>query len=179
MAIFLDFVNRFFEARMEYYSQHNEQGRHFNGRPKANANKLIELGTTAYREGVAVSTAGSSTKSSCKIYHHNPPKDSEGRCLLCFADLPLSEPQAGTGAFLSWEAYLNTFEREDILRAMNQDSQVIEGSPGAPETTHTVESTGGNYLGLESVSESEIPSMWRSFTSLFTPRRRGGESAGQ
>jgi len=48
---------RFFEARMVYYGPRNEQGRSsfFNARPnnlKVKAEKLIELGTTAYREGV-------------------------------------------------------------------------------------------------------------------------------
>lgn len=50
-------MRRFVEARMVYYGRRNEQGpsRLFNARPnnlKVKAEKLIELGTTAYREGV-------------------------------------------------------------------------------------------------------------------------------
>ena len=52
------FMRRFFEARMVYYGQRrNEQGASsfFHTRPnnlKVKAEKLIELGETAYREGV-------------------------------------------------------------------------------------------------------------------------------
>jgi len=144
-------------------------------------------------------------RSFCRLYHRDPPKNSEGRCLLCFADLPLLEPKQGAGAFceclnlplnvgnfillvlVTWEAYLDGLQRDDILTAMNQDCEVAEGSLGAPgipnplnasEMINTTDSS-GNYLGLETVSESEIPSMWKAFTSVFTPKRSSGDSARQ
>jgi hypothetical protein len=83
---------------------------------------------------------------------------------------------------VTWEAYLNSFQREDILTAMNQE--VTEGPPAAPglpdpmdtrEMTNAADSS-TNYLGLETVSESEIPSMWQAFSSVFTPKRSRGDS---
>jgi hypothetical protein len=50
-------VHRFVEARMVYYSQPNERGllNFFNAQPnnlRVRGEKLIKLGTLAYREGV-------------------------------------------------------------------------------------------------------------------------------
>lgn len=186
MATFLDFVNRFVEARIIYYRLRDEQGasNFFDAQSndlKERGLKLVRLGKRTYREGVAASTSGSSTRSICQLYHRDPPKNSVGRCLACFPNLPILEPEQGARAFLTWEAYLESFEREDILTAVNQEPQVAEGSPADPgpssaldtgEMTSAADST-GNYLGLEAVAESEIPSMWQSFSAFFTQRSRG------
>jgi len=87
---------------------------------------------------------------------------------------------------VTWEAYLDSLQRDGIITAMNQDCQVIESpaAPGLPNPLDTIEminaaDSSGNYLGLETVSESEIPSMWKAFSSVFTLKRSSGDSARQ
>jgi len=88
---------------------------------------------------------------------------------------------------VTWEAYLENLQRDGIITAMNQDCQVTEESPAAPGVPNPLDTieminaadSSGNYLGLGTVSESEIPSMWKAFSSVFTLKRSSGDSARQ
>ena len=87
---------------------------------------------------------------------------------------------------MTWEAYLNN-QREHILTVMNQAPQVAQESPATPGLLNPVDTSempnpadsSSNYIGLETVSDSEIPSMWQAFSSAFTPQRGEGDSTRQ
>jgi len=73
---------------------------------------------------------------------------------------------------------------ESLATVMNQDPQVSEESPATPGLPNPVDTTtpadsGSNYLGLETVSDSEILSMWQAFSSIFIPQRSRGDSTRQ
>jgi len=73
---------------------------------------------------------------------------------------------------------------ESPATVMNRDPQVTEESlatPGLPNPvdTTTPADSGSNYLGLETVSDSEILSMWQAFSSIFIPQRSRGDSTKQ